>query len=81
MLTLEQIEILRSLVKSEQLSIDDVTESYSKVDFPDWKTDLLCNLINEEFMAKGIKENWEPNTYGLALEDLLDEINRRRLRG
>jgi hypothetical protein len=41
--------------------------------------DVLCGLINAEFMMEGILPNFEPNEYGLELEGLLDLINMPRL--
>lgn len=41
--------------------------------------DVLCGLINAEFMMEGILPTFEPNEYGLELERLLDVINRPRL--
>ena len=38
----------------------------------------LCSLINAEFMMEGISPNFEPNAYGIELENLLDVINRPR---
>ena len=43
--------------------------------------DILCNLINDEFMMKGILPTYEPNEYGMELESLLDLINWPRLNG
>ncbi|KJZ41199.1 hypothetical protein [Pseudomonas fluorescens] len=40
--------------------------------------DELCELISNEFMMNGIEESFEPNSYGLELELLLDAVNRRR---
>lgn len=40
--------------------------------------DELCELISNEFMMNGIDESFEPNSYGLELELLLDAVNRRR---
>ncbi|AJJ09332.1 hypothetical protein CH64_3325 [Yersinia rohdei] len=40
----------------------------------------LCSLISNEYMLNGITENFEPNDYGRELEDLLDIVNRRRLK-
>ncbi|WP_156126541.1 ABC transporter transmembrane domain-containing protein [Burkholderia sp. 9120] len=42
--------------------------------------DVICGLINAEFMMEGILPTFEPNEYGLELERLLDLINRPRLR-
>lgn len=39
----------------------------------------LCSVINEEYMMKGINSNWEPNAYGLELNDLLDMVNKLRI--
>jgi hypothetical protein len=41
--------------------------------------EVLCNIINEEFLMKGILPSFEPNEYGLELEALLDVINHPRI--
>ncbi|PAA39437.1 MULTISPECIES: hypothetical protein [Pseudomonas] len=38
--------------------------------------DELCELISNEFLMSGIEESFEPNSYGLELELLLDAVNR-----
>jgi hypothetical protein len=40
----------------------------------------LCAVINGEFMMEGILPSFEPNAYGIELEDLLDTVNRARIR-
>ncbi|WP_019412033.1 hypothetical protein [Pseudomonas psychrophila] len=40
--------------------------------------DELCELISNEFLMSGIEESFEPNSYGLELELLLDAVNRGR---
>ena len=40
--------------------------------------DELCELISNEFLMSGIEENFEPNSYELELELLLDAVNRGR---
>ncbi|MBL3829142.1 hypothetical protein CU666_21765 [Pseudomonas syringae pv. actinidifoliorum] len=42
------------------------------------EVDELCELISNEFLMNGIQENFEPNSYGLELELLLDTVNRSR---
>lgn len=42
------------------------------------EADELCELISDEFMIGGIEEGFEPNSYGLELELLLDAVNRIR---
>jgi hypothetical protein len=39
----------------------------------------ICNIINDEFLLRGLLSSYEPNAYGLELEALLDEVNRPRL--
>jgi hypothetical protein len=41
--------------------------------------DVICGLVNAEFMMEGILPTFEPNEYGLELERLLDLINKPRL--
>lgn len=41
--------------------------------------EILCSLINNEYMMEGILPNFEPNPYGVELERLLDAINRPRV--
>jgi len=80
MLTDDQIKILQQILPKKDWELEDVIENYDKKNFPDWQTDKLCCLINEELMKKGLQSNWEPNDYGHKLEKLLDEVNRRRLK-
>lgn len=40
----------------------------------------LCGLISNEFMLNGITEDFEPTEYGKELEELLDVVNRMRLK-
>jgi len=43
--------------------------------------DDLCELISNEFLLNGIEESFEPNSYGIELELLLDAVNRGRGQG
>ena len=43
--------------------------------------DKLCELISNEFLMNGVEESFEPNSYGLELELLLDAVNRGRGQG
>ena len=45
------------------------------------EVDELCELISNEFLMNGVKESFEPNSYGLELELLLDAVNRGRGQG
>lgn len=39
----------------------------------------VCHIINDEYLMKGMNEDYSPNTYGRELEALLDTVNRVRL--
>lgn len=78
-LTAEQISILRevfskkagsSLELLDRLLSDGVTRSERL---------FVCEMINEEFCETGLDEDGEPTKHGLALEALLDAINRPNL--
>jgi len=42
--------------------------------------EVLCTLINDEFMMEGLLPSYEPNVYGRELEALLDLVNTARIR-
>ena len=43
------------------------------------EVDDICETINDQFIKCGLLDNYEPNQYGLELEELLDKVNRCRL--
>jgi hypothetical protein len=75
-----QRQIISSLISknSEEFKIilSDLINGFLEVQ----NIEKICNLINEEFMMKGILPNFEPNAYGCELEVLLDVVNSARLR-
>lgn len=44
------------------------------------EVDILCEVINNEFVLHGIDDDLEANDYGREMELLLDAINSVRLR-
>ncbi len=40
----------------------------------------VCELINDEYMMNGIREDYSPNEYGKDLNTLLNSVNEPRLR-
>jgi hypothetical protein len=78
-LTDSQWEIMKKLrAKFAKMNVD-AFNNLEKGEFTFSEIDMICNLINEEFLMEGILPNFEPNAYGLELEKLLDAINRPRL--
>jgi len=39
----------------------------------------VCEIINDEYLMKGIGEDYSPNEYGRDLENLLNAVNAPRL--
>jgi hypothetical protein len=39
----------------------------------------VCEIINDEYLMKGIEEDYSPNEYGRDLESLLNKVNAPRL--
>ena len=37
--------------------------------------EVVQNLVNSEFCATGLREDYEPNALGLALDDLLGKFS------
>ena len=79
LLTGRQKEIIRNL-RARCAGKGNIAFDYlekGEINFSD--IGIICDLINSEFMMEGILPNFEPNKYGLELEELLDVINRPRL--
>lgn len=55
-----------------------MAEKLLKISLSSREVDELCELISNEFMIGGIEDGFEPNSYGLELELLLDAVNRVR---
>jgi len=74
-----QKEILSSLRVKDAGKNTAAFDSLEKGELTFSEIDVLCGLVNAEFMMEGILPTFEPNEYGLELERLLDLINRPRL--
>ena len=46
----------------------------SNADFTKEQISDLRELVCDEFISRGLKENDEPNSYGLFLESLIDDL-------
>jgi len=78
-LTLEQQGIIRSIINNASPENIDLIEKATNGTLSTDEIDEMCDLISKEFMMNGINEDFEPNNYGRALEDILDIVNRKRL--
>ena len=41
--------------------------------------DVVCRIINDEYLMNGIERDYRPNAYGRELEELLNTVNKPRL--
>ncbi len=73
-----QVEILNSL----RDKVDEGTKQLLKraigAALPRGDIEAVCQAINNEYLMKGIKEDYTPSEYGRELEDIFDVVNRPR---
>jgi hypothetical protein len=75
-LTIRQFEILVKLrAKNNAKFID----KYLRERLSNDEIERLVNIIADEFHMNGLLPNWEPNSYGLELMNLLDIVNKPRI--
>jgi hypothetical protein len=72
----EILNLLRGRAAAEKRSHFDrvLTNSHDASDI-----DIVCRLINDEYLMTGIEPNYNPNAYGRELESLLNTVNKPRL--
>jgi hypothetical protein len=78
-LTERQVEILQCLRAKSTSSGKLLFEQVLTGKLPVSDIQAVCEMINDEYLMKGIKENYDPNEYGSELEQLLDVVNRPRV--
>src|SRR5262249_51338288 len=79
-LTNRQVDILRSLrdkvSDDNRRLLDQVVSGTLPID----DIDIVRDLINEEYLMKGIREDYTSNAYGRELEQLVDFVYRPRFK-
>jgi hypothetical protein len=78
-ITSREIMILRRLREKLNGSDAELLENVINETLARNDVQRVCELINNEFLMKGIEEDYEPNEYGRELENLLDKVNAPRL--
>jgi hypothetical protein len=78
-LTERQIEILQYLRDKVTNGKNRLLDQVLSSTLPKSDIETVCQMINDEYLMKGIKEDYTPNEYGRELEELLDVVNRPRL--
>jgi hypothetical protein len=77
-LTYSQIEIINQVFKI--LDVPAFIRRFENNELSHAEIEECCLALNDEFLLNGIDEEFEANAYGKQIEDLLDIINRPRLR-
>lgn len=78
-LSTRQKELLRVLETSCDVADRPMFAKLERGEVDPDDIDRLCQAVNNEYMLSGLLPTFEPNGYGLELEELLDAINRPRL--
>jgi hypothetical protein len=78
-LTERQVAILVSLRDRVSEEKKELLNRVLREQLPRGEIEAVCQLINDEFLMKGINPDYSPNEYGRELEQLLDAVNRPRL--
>ena len=77
--TNRQIEILKNLEKEvDPQDMYLLTQAIEGL-LPKNDIEAVCQIINNEYLMRGINESYSPNDYGKELESLIDIINRPRI--
>lgn len=78
MLKLNQrmLELLRESLKSNRPDLMWVIQKEEVIDLTISLANELREAVGEELVKRGLKEDDEPNSLGLELEDLIDYIGR-----
>jgi hypothetical protein len=79
LLTERQIQILRSLRDNASGGNKQLFDQVLSGALPRSDIETICHKINDEYLMKGIKEDYSPNEYGRELEGLIDLINKPRI--
>lgn len=78
-LTERQIEILRILRDKATVENKRLFDQILGNALPKSDIESVCQLINNEYLMYGIKEDYNPTEYGCELEGILNAINSSRL--
>jgi hypothetical protein len=80
-LTNRQLQIIEDLYLAKNSAKDDLTARARSGALSASDIDTLREILLKEFLMQGIKENFEPNDYGLELEILREKLNREKIFG
>jgi hypothetical protein len=78
-LTDRDIDILSSLRENLSANDRDLLDKSINNTLDMIEVQRVCEIINDEYLMKGIEANYSPNDYGKELEAILNKINAIRL--
>ncbi|WP_066293908.1 hypothetical protein [Bacillus sp. FJAT-29937] len=73
-LNADMLLLLRECLESRSPDLLWVLDNETNID--DTLGNELRDIVNEEFLEKGLNKNDEPNDMGIKLERLIDQIGR-----
>ena len=77
--TERQIEILKNLEKKLEPQDMYILTKTIEGSLPKSDIEAVCQIINNEYLMRGINDSFNPNDYGKELEILIDFVNRPRI--
>ena len=72
----ESEELLKAVLAKRRPELLDLVDSQSEAEVDDVQLDELRLIVTDEFCETGLREDDEPNSRGLLLENLIDELGR-----
>ena len=72
----ESEELLRTVLARRRPELLDLVDPHSEVEVNNEQLDELRQIVSDEFLESGLREDDEPNSRGLLLENLIDELGR-----
>lgn len=72
----ESEALLRSVLSTQRPELLHLLDSPSETEVSNEQLDELRQIVTDEFSETGLREDDEPNSRGLLLENLIDELGR-----
>lgn len=75
-LTDDSFAILKKCLQKHNPKLIPIIENPNTTEYTEQFYNQLRNIVGDELIAEGFNKDWEPNDYGLELEQLIDDIFR-----
>jgi len=73
---LSEIELIRQVILKRNSELLPLVDFVDHVPLTHDQRHSLRGLILEEFLEEGVNKEYDPNSYGLRLEEMIDYLGR-----